>query len=136
VDDGTIQDLICAIDDPPVDAQKRQCVISRLKAATRSSRVRDVLISYLLRRSFELDSKLRMASAQTVILRKSLDALKSAIVLLQQNGKVIFVNATAERLIGQCPELRIEQDKFCSMRRADTLRLEQLTKEATGAGGR
>lgn len=83
-----------------------------------------------------LHNKLRMANTRAAVLQNSLDALARAIVLCDQNGKIIFLNAAAEHLIGRCPELVMRGDKLCATCYADTLKLEKLTKKVTGADGK
>ena len=79
---------------------------------------------------------LQIAGAHTALLQTSIDALNSALVLLDQNGKVVFLNIAAERLIRRCHELCVRRDRLCAGRHADTLQLERLTKRATGTSGR
>jgi len=49
----------------------------------------------------------------------SIDALTSAIVLLDQFGRVIFLNAAAEHLLKQRSELFVRRDRFCARYHAD-----------------
>ena len=94
----------------------------------------DVFIPHI-RRSLNLYNKLQMAGAQTVFLETAIDTLATALVLLNQNGEVAFLNATAARLTRRCRELCVRRDKLYATRHADTLQLERLIKKATGANG-
>ena len=89
-----------------------------------------------IHRSLNIYKKLQMAGARSALLQNSIDALASALVLLNQNGTVRFLNAAAERLLKQCRGLYVRRNRLCAMRHADSLQLERLTKEAIGKNGR
>ena len=98
-------------------------------------RLIDVFIPHI-RRSLSLYKELQKAGLQAAVLQNSIDALTSALILLNHNGKVVFLNAAAERLLKQCRGLYVRRNRLCAMRHADSLQLERLTKEAIGKNGR
>ena len=61
-------------------------------------RLMDVFIPHI-RRSLNLYNKLQKADVQTALLQTSIDTLTGALILLNENGKVVFLNAAAERLL-------------------------------------
>jgi DNA-binding CsgD family transcriptional regulator len=108
----------------------RNCLAKSLFFKGENERPFDVLLDPL-----NLRAKLETAITQTTILGGALDALTSAIVLLNHDQKVIFCNASAERLIQRCPEIQVRHNRFCAKRHADTLKLEWLSKRAAGYNG-
>jgi PAS domain-containing protein len=87
-------------------------------------------------RSLDVHQRLLTANTQSSLLRNSFDALQSAIVLLKQDGKVIFLNRAAEELIERCAELYLCRDRLCAVNHADHLKLDRLIKTVTGGAGR
>ena len=98
-------------------------------------RLLDIFIPHI-RRSMQFDMKLQTMRAQTGALQHSLDAMRSAIVLLNQKGGVIFLNAAAEHLIRRRGELFIIRGRLRAKAHHDASKLEGLTRNATGANGR
>ena len=98
-------------------------------------RLIDVFIPHI-RRSLSLYKELQKAGLQAAVLQNSIDALTSALILLNHNGKVVFLNAAAGRLLERTRGLRVVRDRLCAARHVDTLQLERLIKEATGTNGR
>jgi len=98
-------------------------------------RLVDVFVPHI-RRAIALYSKLQAAHAQATVLRNSIDTMTSATVLLDQSGKVILLNAAAERLLKRCPELFVRRDRLCARHHADAEKLHQLIKRVTNGKGR
>ena len=61
--------------------------------------------------------------------------MNSAVVLINQVGKVVFLNIAAERLLKRCPDLCISRDRLRAGSHVDTVRLEHVTRRVTGADG-
>ena len=97
-------------------------------------RLLNVLLPHI-RRSLSLSGQLGLANAKTQALQTSIDTLSSAIVLLSQTGKVIFLNAAASRFIKRCPDLDVRHDRLHAKSHVDTVQLEHLSRRVTGAGG-
>jgi len=85
-----------------------------------------------IRRSLNLHNMLQAARAQGTVLRNSIDTLSSAIVLLDQFGTVIFLNAAAEHLLKRCSELFVRRDRLCAKHHADSQKLHRLIRQVTG----
>jgi PAS domain S-box-containing protein len=101
----------------------------------REKKLLDVFIPHITR-ALDLQNRLHVTNTRASLLQNSFDTLQSAIVLLKQDGKVIFLNRAAEDLIGQCAELYLRRDRLCAMSHADHSKLEQLIKKvAIGNGG-
>jgi DNA-binding CsgD family transcriptional regulator/PAS domain-containing protein len=98
----------------------------------RDKKLLDVFIPHIAR-ALDLQNRLQQANTRASLLRNSFDALQSAIVLLKQDGRVIFLNRAAEELIERCAELYLCRDRLCAINHADTLKLEQLIGKVTGA---
>jgi DNA-binding CsgD family transcriptional regulator len=82
------------------------------------------------------EDALQVLSSQNAVLRGSLNALTNAIVLVNRNRQVIFLNAAAECLVERCRELCIRAGRLCAADDGNTVRLEQLTQRATGGDGK
>ena len=66
----------------------------------------------------------------------ALDRLGHGLILLDQDGKVLFMNTRAERLIQQADVLRLQSGRLLSARIGDQPSLDKLIREATlGLGG-
>ena len=89
-----------------------------------------------IRRSLGLYRKLKSIDTRAATLQSAIDALRSAIVLISQVGKVVFLNAAAEQILKRCPDLCISRDRLRAGSHVDTVRLAHLTKRVTGADGR
>jgi len=89
-----------------------------------------------IRRSLELHGRLRAANAQARVLQNSIDALTSAVVLLDRIGRVVFLNAAAEHLLKRHSELFVRWDRLCAKHHADAEKLHQLIKRVTNGEGR
>ena len=101
----------------------------------REKELLDIFIPHITR-ALNLHNRLQQADTRASLLRNSFDALQSAIVLLKQDGKVVFLNRAAEELIERCAELYLCRDRLCAINHADSLRLEQLIRTVTGGAGR
>ena len=88
-----------------------------------------------VRRSLNLYGRLQVQNGKTQVLQSSIDTLSSAIILVNDTGKVIFLNAAANRLIKRRPELAVRRGKLHAKSHADTVQLEHLTRRATGSDG-
>jgi DNA-binding CsgD family transcriptional regulator len=97
-------------------------------------RLLDILVPHI-RRSLSLHRELQFVDTQAAALQRSIDALTSAIVLVNQVGKVVFLNTAGEQLLKRCPDLCISRDRLRAGSPGDTVRLEHLTKRVTGADG-
>jgi DNA-binding CsgD family transcriptional regulator len=103
--------------------------------AERERLLLDVFVPHI-RRALGLYRKLNSIDTQAAALQSSIDALQSAILLINRTGNVIFINAAGEQLVRRCPELAISRDRLRAGSHVDTVHLEHLTKRATGADGR
>ena len=88
-----------------------------------------------IRRSLNLFGRLQLAHTKTQTLQSSIDGLSSALVLLDQTRKVVFLNAAARRFLKRCGDLSVRHDRLQAKAHADTVQLEHLTRRVTGASG-
>ncbi len=100
----------------------------------REARILDIFLPHV-RRSLNLYGRLQVQNGKTQVLQSSIDTLSSAIILVNDTGKVIFLNAAANRLIKRRPELAVRRGKLHAKSHADTVQLEHLTRRATGSDG-
>ena len=97
-------------------------------------RLLDLFLPHI-RRSLNLSGHLQLTDTRARVLQSSLDALRSAIFLIDETGKIVFFNAAADRLLKQSPELYVKNDRLHARTHAATVRLEHLNRCATGAEG-
>ena len=98
------------------------------KITRRISSARSSLIEFV--------SAAATAERESAVLQSSIDTLRSAIVLIDDTGKVVFLNAAADRLFKRCPEPCVRRGRLHAKSHADTVALEHLARRATGADGR
>ena len=97
-------------------------------------RLLDLFLPHI-RRSLNLSGHLQLTNTKARVLQSSLDALRSAIFLINETGKIVFFNAAADRLLKQSPDLFVKNDRLHARTHATTVRLEHLNRCATGAEG-
>jgi DNA-binding CsgD family transcriptional regulator len=97
-------------------------------------RLLDNIIPHI-RRSLQFYMKLQAARTQAGALQNSIDVLRSAMILINQKGGVIFLNAAAEHLIKRRQELFISRGRLRAKARNDASQLEWLTRVVTGLSG-
>ena len=101
----------------------------------KEQRLLDLFLPHV-RRSLNLFGRLQQASAKAQALQGSIDVLSSAILLLDQTGKVIFLNAAARHFFEQRRDFVVRHDRLHARRHADTVQLDHLTSCLTGPNGR
>ncbi len=89
-----------------------------------------------LQRALQIRRRLDEAAIERDAALDALDRSATAALVLDQDGRVLYASAEAERLMRECDALRMQQGRLVAANRADSERLAALVRRAadTAAG--